>query len=73
MSEETNKKGDFHCRRRLPEETREHLHKAHEELRGSFAALFPPEFVERRRAARREMLMAARSLLDHAIERTEKA
>ena len=67
MSEEANKKGDFHYRRKLPEETREHLHKAHLELRESFAALFPTEFVERRRSARREMLLAARSMLDHAI------
>ena len=54
-----------------PEETREHLRAARAEIRESYKALFPPEFVERRRAARREMLLAARSLIDHALERIE--
>ena len=34
--------------------------------------LLPEEFWEHRRAARRETLLALRSLLDVAIERTEK-
>ena len=34
-------------------------------------SLFPPEFIEHRRAARREMLLAVRSLIDHTLERME--
>jgi hypothetical protein len=33
----------------------------------------PPEFAKHGRAARKEMLLAIRSLIDSAIERTEKA
>jgi len=54
-----------------PEGTRQHLKAARSEIRESFKSLFPPEFVEHRRAARREMLLAARSLIDHTLERME--
>jgi len=50
-----------------PEEVRGHLKTARAELRESFRALFPPEFIEHRRAARREFLLAARTLIDRAI------
>jgi hypothetical protein len=40
-------------------------------MRKSVETLFPPGFLEHRRAARREMLLAARSLLDAALRRTE--
>jgi hypothetical protein len=53
-------------------EAREHAKAARESLRRSFQELLPPGFIEHRRAARREMLLAVRSLLDAAIERTEK-
>jgi hypothetical protein len=59
-------------RRWPPEETRHHLKSARSEIRESYKALFPPEFIEHRRAARREMLMAARSLIDHALARMEE-
>jgi len=55
----------------VPEESREHAKKAHEELRESMKALFPPEFIEHRRAARKEMLLAMRGLVNHAIEKLE--
>lgn len=42
------------------------------EFRSSLQSLLPAEFWEHRRAARREMLLAARSLLDAAIERIEQ-
>ena len=42
------------------------------EFRSSLHSLLPAEFWEHRRAARREMLLAARSLLDAAIERIEQ-
>ena len=52
-------------------EAREHVRAARASLRKSFEELIPPGFVQHRRAARREMLLAMRSLLDAAIERTE--
>jgi hypothetical protein len=53
----------------LPEETRQHLRSARIEMRESVRALFPPEFIEHRRAVRREMLLAARTWIDHRLER----
>jgi hypothetical protein len=60
----------------IPDETREHAKNAGEELRKTVAQLMPsvpPEFAKHGRAARKEMLLAIRSLIDSAIERTEKA
>lgn len=53
------------------EEVRGHLRAAREEMRESVRAFFPPEFLEHRRAARREFLLAARAVIDEAIERTK--
>ena len=55
----------------VPEETREHVKQARAEMRDSVKALFPPEFIEHRRAARKEMLLAMRGLVNHAIEKLE--
>jgi hypothetical protein len=55
----------------IPEETRQHIKAARAEMRKSVKALFPPEFITHRRTARKEMLLAARSLIDHALERIE--
>jgi hypothetical protein len=52
-------------------EAREHLRAAHAAFRGTFEGFLPPGFVEHRRAARKEFLLALRSLLDAAIERAE--
>ncbi len=52
----------------IPEETREHLKTARDEMRKSVETLFPPGFLEHRRAAGKEMLLAARSLIDHALK-----
>lgn len=57
----------------LPEETREHLRAAGEEFRKGMEGLFPPEFVDRNRRARKEFLLAARSLIDHALDRMEES
>lgn len=57
---------------RIPEDVREHHKKAHEEMRESFKSLLPQEFITRRKAARKEMLLAAQSMISHAIERLEK-
>jgi len=54
-------------------EAREHARAARASLRRSFEELIPPGFTEHRRAARKEMLLAMRSLLDAAIERVDHA
>ena len=59
----------------IPDEALEHAWNAREELRKSVAALLPslpPEFTQHRQAARKEMLLAVRSLIDNAIARVEK-
>jgi hypothetical protein len=59
----------------IPDEALEHAWNAGEELRKSVAALLPslpPEFTRHRQAARKEMLLAVRSLIDSAIARVEK-
>jgi hypothetical protein len=53
-------------------EAGEHVKAARESMRLGFQELIPKGFIEHRRAARKEMLLAMRSLLDAAIERTEK-
>ena len=53
-------------------EARAHVKAAGESFKLSVQDLIPKGFIEHRRAARREMLLAMRSLLDAAIERTEK-
>ncbi|MHB8133522.1 MAG: hypothetical protein ACYDH1_04770 [Anaerolineaceae bacterium] len=55
------------------EEAREHMRAARENMH-KVAESFVPEGVrENQRAARKEFLMGLRSLLDAAIEHTEKA
>ena len=53
----------------LPEEVQEHMRSARAEMRESVKAIFPPAFLEHRRAARKEVLLAARALIESAIER----
>lgn len=55
----------------IPDETREHLEAAVEANRKAFESILPPGFRENRREARRQMLMAARSMIDRAIKRME--
>ncbi|HKZ54437.1 MAG TPA: hypothetical protein VJ123_03075 [Anaerolineales bacterium] len=55
----------------LPDEARQHFKTAREEMRKSWQALLPPSFFEHRRAARREALLAARTLIEHALKRLE--
>ncbi len=57
---------------RIPEEAREHVKAAREEMRESIKGFLPPEFVEHRHKARKEMLLAFRSLVDAALERMDK-
>jgi hypothetical protein len=57
----------------MSDETRQHLRRAREELRAGLRTLVPPEYVQHRRAARREALLAMRSLLDHALKRLDES
>jgi hypothetical protein len=57
---------------KLSEETRQHFHAAREEFRKSFEGMVPPGFMEHRRKARREMLLAWRSMIDATLERMEE-
>ena len=68
MPETENKK----VHRVLPEEARDHLKAAGEEFRLGMEGLFPPGFIHHNRRARREFLLAARSLLDYALEQMEE-
>lgn len=70
MAEEKSERK--HMRDFIPEEAREHLKAAGEEMRKSVETLLPPGFVEHRRAARREMLLAARSLIEAALKRMDE-
>jgi hypothetical protein len=55
----------------VPEEARQHFHAAREEMRKGLETLLPQGFFEHRRSARREMLLAWRSMLDAAIQRMD--
>jgi hypothetical protein len=63
----TNKRPEF-----VTDEAIEHMRTARAEMRKSIEALFPPGFITRRRAARKEMLLAFRSIVDAAIDRINK-
>jgi len=73
MTMTTNERGPQHrpFEEFVSDETVEHLKAARQQFRQGFEAMFPPGFVEHRRAARKEMLLAVRSLIDSAIERME--
>jgi predicted nuclease with RNAse H fold len=68
---EQEKTGYGHFRDHVPPEAREHARNAREEMRKSWATLLPPEFIAHRRRARKEMLLAARELINHALEHLE--
>ncbi len=52
------------------EEVRQHMRNARAEMGESMRDLFPPEFIEHRKGARREILLGIRGLIDDALERT---
>ena len=70
MAEKTSGRKVFE--EKVPEEVRQHVRAAREEMRESIKAFLPPEFVEHRRKARKEMLLAWRSMIDSALERIEE-
>jgi hypothetical protein len=57
---------------RIPPDAREHLKAAREEMRKGIEALLPEGFMKHRHTARKEMLMAWRSMIDAAIEKTDE-
>jgi hypothetical protein len=56
----------------ISEETREHYQRARAEMRQAIETLLPEGFMGHRRAARREMLLAWRSMIDAAIRRIDE-
>ena len=56
----------------IPEDVRQHARAAREEFRESMKAFLPPKFWEHNRKARKEMLLAWRSMIDAALERMDK-
>jgi hypothetical protein len=56
----------------IPEDVRAHFREARQELRESMKTFLPPGFIEHRRKARREMLLAWRSLIDAALDRMDR-
>jgi hypothetical protein len=54
------------------EEAREHMRAAHENMHKVAEAWIPEGVRENQRTARKEFLLGLRSLLDAAIEHTEK-
>lgn len=61
-----------HFEDRVPEDVREHMRTAREEMRESIKSLLPPGFIEHRKNARKEMLLAWRSLIESALERMDE-
>jgi len=70
MDENTTGRRSFEDK--IPEEVRQHARAAREELRESVKAFLPPEFFEHRKKARKEMLLAWRSMINAALERMEE-
>jgi hypothetical protein len=70
MAEKATRRKAFEDK--VPEEVRQHVRAARDELRESIKAFLPPEFIEHRRKARKEMLLAWRSMIDSALERIEE-
>ena len=69
MNESTTRRKPFEDE--IPENVRQHVRAAREEMRESIKAFLPPVFIEHRWKARKEMLLAWRSLIDSALERME--
>ncbi len=57
---------------KVNEETRQHLRAARHEFRRSMKGMIPRGFVEHQRRARREMLLAWRSMIDARLSRLDE-
>jgi ribosomal protein L13 len=60
-----------HFSDKFSEETRQHFKSAREEFHKSMEGMLPPGFVEHRRKAHKELLLAWRSMIDASLERME--
>ena len=70
MEENTSRRRPFEDK--IPEDVRQHARAAREEIREGMKAFLPPEFWEHGRRARKEMLLAWRSMIDAALERMDR-
>lgn len=68
----TKKTSDRPYETKIPEETRQHFRAAREEFRRSMEGIIPPGFLEHRRRARREMLLAWRSMIDARLSKLDR-
>jgi hypothetical protein len=57
---------------KIPEDVRQHARTAREEFRESVKSFMPPKFWDHSRKARKEMLLAWRSMIDAALDRMEE-
>ena len=70
MAEKTTRQKKYEGH--IPEEAREHFRAARLEMRAGMKTLLPEGFLEHRDGARKEMLLAWRSMLDAAIKRMDE-
>jgi hypothetical protein len=70
MAEKSNRQKKYESH--IPDEAREHFRAARKEMREGVKTLFPEGFFEHRKSARREILLAWRSMLDSAIQRMDE-
>jgi hypothetical protein len=64
MAERTTRHKPFEGK--IPEAVHEHFHATRAEMPESIKRFLPPEFIEHHRNARKEMLLAWRSMIDSA-------
>ena len=70
MDEHTSHRKPFEDK--IPEDVRLHARAARQEFRESMKSFLPPEFWDHSRKARKEMLLAWRSMIDATLERMDK-
>ena len=70
MAEQTTRRRPFEDE--IPEDVRQHVRSAREEMRESVKSFLPAGFWEHGRRARKEMLLAWRSMIDAALERLDE-
>jgi hypothetical protein len=70
MHESTTRHGG--SRPYVPEDVKHHLHAARAEMRKGLETILPHDFFTHRDAARREMLLAWRGVLDAAIQHLDE-
>jgi hypothetical protein len=71
MDDTTGQRGR-HFEDQIPEDVRQHARAARQEMRESMKAFLPPKFWEHSKRARKEMLLAWRSMIDAALDRMDE-